>query len=150
MDKADRRILQTLQEEPMLTMRELGEKTGISHTPCWRRLDKLKKAGVVEEKRYIIDPEAAGFGIKIICLVRLEEHSCEQMQEFERAVVNVPEVLQCYTITGDYDCMLQVIAKDVADYESTVKNSLMRLPNVGSINTSLALKEIKNTSKIPL
>ncbi|MFW0777785.1 MAG: Lrp/AsnC family transcriptional regulator [Rickettsiales bacterium] len=150
MDEADRRILKALQSEPMLTMRELGEKTGISHTPCWRRLDKLKKAGVVEEKRYIIDPQAAGFGIKMICFVRLKEHSREQMQEFERAVVGVPEVLQCYTITGDYDCMLHVIAKDVADYESTVKNSLMRLPNVGSINTSLSLKEIKNTSKIPL
>lgn len=150
MDDADRRILRALQNNPDLTMRELGEETGLSHTPCWRRLSKMKELGIVEERRFIINPAAVGFDIVFFCQVRMKEHSREGLNAFEAAIEHVPAVNQCYTMTGSYDYILRVLAKSVEAFEMTVKNSLMELPNVAVIHTSLTLKEVKNSSKVPL
>lgn len=150
MDDADRKILKALQKNPELTMRELGEETGLSHTPCWRRLARMKKEGIVEEKRFIVNARAVGFGIVVFCFIRLKEHDRDDMNRFEAAVERVPEVMQAYTMTGDYDYVLRVLAQSIEDYEQTVKNSLMRLPNVGFVHTSIALKEVKNSTVVPL
>ncbi len=149
-DEADRRILRVIQERPGLTMRELGDETGLSHTPCWRRLQRLQEAGIVSEKRYIVDPEAVGFEIVAFCFVKIVEHRRERLQEFERAVAFVPEILQCYSLSGDHDYLLQVVSRSVRDYEATVKNALTELPNVRSISTSFTLKRVKATTYIPV
>ena len=149
-DETDRRILRVIQEKPGLTMRELGEETGLSHTPCWRRLQRLQDIGIVSEKRYIIDPEAVGFDIVVFCFVRITEHRRERLQEFEKAVAGVPEILQCYSLSGEYDYVLQVVSRSVRDYEATVKNALTELPNVRSISTSFTLKRVKASTVVPI
>ncbi|MBL1405155.1 MAG: AsnC family transcriptional regulator [Hyphomicrobiales bacterium] len=150
MDDADRRILRALQKNPDLTMRELGEETGLSHTPCWRRLAKMKESGIVEERRFVVNPAAVGFEIVFFCQVRMKEHSREGLNAFEAAVKHIPAVNQCYTMTGDHDYILRVLARSVEDYEKTIKNSLMGLPNVAALHTSLTLREVKNSSSVPL
>lgn len=149
-DEADRRILRCIQENPDITMRELGEATGLSHSPCWRRLQRLKEAGVVGEKRYTIDAEAVGFEIRVLCFVRITEHKRARLQAFEAAVQNVPEILQCHSLSGDHDYILHVIARSVRHYEETVKNALVELPNVQSISTSFTLKTIKDGMIVPI
>lgn len=149
-DDADRRILRVIQDDPEVSMRELGEKTGLSHTPCWRRLKSLQERGVVTDKRYVLDPKKLGYQLVFLGFVKMKEHEREKLTQFEQAVVRIPQVLQCYSATGEYDYFLRVLAKSVDDYESTVKNSLVELPNVFSINTSLTLKEVKNTTAIPV
>lgn len=149
-DEADRRILRTIQERPGLTMRELGEQTGLSHTPCWRRLQRLQEAGVVSEKRYLVDPEAVGFDIVAFCFVKIAEHRRERLQQFEAAVARVPEILQCYSLSGDHDYVLQVVSRSVRDYEATVKNAITELPNVRSISTSFTLKRVKASTYVPV
>ncbi|WP_062117391.1 Lrp/AsnC family transcriptional regulator [Aureimonas sp. AU40] len=149
-DDADRRILRVIQQKPDLTMRELGEQTGLSHTPCWRRLQRLQDAGIVSEKRYLVDPEAVGFDIVVFCFVRIVEHRRERLQEFEKAVADVPEILQCYSLSGEHDYLLQVVSRSVRDYEATVKNALTELPNVRSISTSFTLKRVKASTYVPV
>ena len=149
-DEADRRILRVIQERPELTMRELGEAAGLSHTPCWRRLQRLQAAGVVGAKRYIVDPEAVGFDIVVFCFVRIVEHRRERLQQFESAVARVPEILQCYSLSGDHDYLLQVVARSVREYEATVKNAITELPNVRSISTSFTLKRVKASASVPV
>ncbi|ALN73048.1 Lrp/AsnC family transcriptional regulator [Aureimonas sp. AU20] len=149
-DDADRRILQVIQQKPDLTMRELGEQTGLSHTPCWRRLQRLQDAGILSEKRYLVDPEAVGFDIVVFCFVRIVEHRRERLQEFEKAVADVPEILQCYSLSGEHDYLLQVVSRSVRDYEATVKNALTELPNVRSISTSFTLKRVKASTYVPV
>jgi len=149
-DEADRRILRIIQQKPGLTMRELGEQTGLSHTPCWRRLQRLQEAGIVSEKRYLVDPEAVGFDIVVFCFVRIVEHRRERLQEFEKAVALVPEILQCYSLSGDHDYLLQVVSHSVREYEATVKNALTELPNVRSISTSFTLKRVKASTYVPV
>ncbi len=150
LDEADRRILRTIQERPELTMRELGDATGLSHTPCWRRLQRLQKAGIVSDRRYIVDPEAVGYDIIAFCFVRIIEHRREHLRQFEAAVARVPEILQCHSLSGDHDYVLQVLARSVREYEETVKNAIVELPNVRSISTSFALKRVKSSTVVPV
>ena len=150
MDEADKRILRTIQANPDLTMRELGEQTGLSHTPCWRRLNRLREDGIVAEKKYVVDPRAAGYKILAYCFVRMKEHNRNSLEQFESAVCRIPEIMECHSATGNYDYILKVIAMDVDDYERTMKDALVELPSVAFINTSLALSEIKNTTTVPI
>ena len=150
MDDADRRILRAIQKDPDLTMRQLAEGTGLSHTPCWRRLNQLKDAGVIEAKRYILSPAAAGFSVVVFCFVRMKEHKRESLIEFEAAVQRIPEVMQCYSATGDHDYILRVLARSVSHYEQTIKNHVVELPHVSFISTSVTLNEVKNTTDIPI
>lgn len=149
-DEFDQKILRVIQEKPEVTMRELGEATGLSHTPSWRRLQRLRDAGVVSERRYIIDPETVGFDILVLCFVKLAEHKRERLQQFEAAVQRVPQILQCYSLSGEHDYVLQVIAKSVRDYETTVQDAIVELPNVQSISTSFTLKRVKQSLTIPV
>lgn len=150
LDEPDRRILRALQDEPELTLRELGEVTGLSHSPCWRRLKRLQDEGAISPKRFVVDPEAVGFEILVLCFVKISHHQRDRLRAFEEAVVKVPEVMQCHSLTGEYDYMLQVVATSVRDYEATVKNALVELPNVQSINTSFTLKRVKHTLNVPV
>lgn len=150
LDETDRRLLRLLQAEPDLTLREVGERLGLSHTPCWRRLTRMREAGVIEERRHIVDPVAAGFDITVFCAVRMNGHSRAHLEEFEAAVAGIAEVVQCYSVSGDHDYLLRVLARSIRHYESTVKNALVQLPHVLSISTSVTLREIKNTTDVPL
>jgi Lrp/AsnC family transcriptional regulator len=150
LDDSDRRILRVIQAQPDLTMRELGEATGMSHSPCWRRLQRMQEEGAVSTRRFVIDPEAVGYEILVFCFVKITHHQRDRLKAFEEAVVDVPEVLQCYSLSGEYDYVLQVIAPSVRDYEATVKNALVELPNVQSIYTSFTLKRVKNSLNVPI
>ena len=131
-------------------MRELGEVTGLSHTPCWRRMNKLREEGYITEKRYVLDAQKLGFEMIAFCMVQLKEHTRESLEEFEKATQYIDEIVQVYSATGDQDYILRVLARSVRDYEDTIKHRLLELPHVGSIRTSLALNEIKNTTDVPV
>lgn len=150
MDDANRRILRVIQKKPELTMRELAEETGLSHTPCWRRLNRLREEGIIAERKYILDPRAVGYEFVAFCFVRMKEHARQTLVEFEKAVQKIPEILECYSATGDFDYILKVVARDVPHYEHIVKTALVELPRVSFINTSLTLGEVKKTTEIPI
>lgn len=150
MDDADRRILRAIQHNPDLTMRELGEVTGLSHTPCWRRLQRMREEGIIRSKAYLLDERAVGYEIVVFCFIRMKEHRRAKLLEFEAAAARIPEVMQCYSLTGDYDYVLRVLARNMQDYEQNMKESIVELPNVASINTSVTMKEIKNTTIVPV
>lgn len=149
-DESDRRILRALQERPELTLRELAEVTGLSHSPCWRRLQRLQDSGAISARRFVVDPEAVGFEILVFCFVKISHHQRDRLRAFEEAVARVPEVMQCYSLSGEYDYVLQVVATSVRAYEATVKTALTSLPNVQSIHTSFTLKRVKNEVNVPV
>lgn len=150
LDESDHRILRIIQEQPEITLRDLGEATGMSHSPCWRRLQRMQAEGAVSPRRFVIDPEAVGYEILAFCFVKIAHHQRDRLKAFEDAVAGVPEILQCHSLSGEYDYVLQVIARSVRDYETTVKNALVELPNVQSINTSFTLKRVKQSLNIPI
>ncbi len=150
LDEWDRRILRVIQARPDITLRDLGEATGLSHSPCWRRLQRMEEAGVISPRRHIVDPEAVGLEILVFCLVKIARHSPDHLRRFEDAVQTVPEILQCHSLSGEYDYVLQVVATSVRAYEATVKTALTGLPNVQSIHTSFTLKRVKNEVNVPV
>jgi Lrp/AsnC family transcriptional regulator len=150
LDAIDLKILRILQEDPDRSVQAIGEVVGLSHTPCWRRIRKLQQAGIIAGRRTLLDAEKVGLDVSIFVFVRLERHASEMLDAFEKAVGDVPEILQCYSMSGEFDYLLRVVVASVRDYERTVKGKILKLPHVGNINSHFALSEIKNSTILPI
>lgn len=150
LDKIDMQILRILQSDADINISSIGEKVGLSHTPCWRRIKKMEEKGIITGKVCLIDPEKTGLDVSIFVFVRLTIHSAEVLTEFEEATLLVPEIMQCYTMTGEFDYLLRVVVATARDYEKAVKNTLLSLPHVGTLNSNFTLSEIKNTTSLPI
>lgn len=150
MDETDLKILRILQRDPERGITAIGEAVGLSHTPTWRRIRKMQESGIIRGRVYELDAERIGFDVSIFVFVRLEKHADGILQAFEKAVLDVPEILQCYTMSGDFDYLLRLVVASVRDYERTIKARLLKLPYVGHLNSHFALNEIKNTRELPI
>ncbi len=150
LDEADLRILRVLQSDPSLTVAEIGERVGLSHTPCWRRIKQMEEAGVIRGRAVALDPDALGFEVSVFCLVRLTHHDEDALNAFEEAARRLPEILQCYSLAGENDYILRVLVRSVKEYEQVVKVSILHLPHVSHVQSNFALREVKNTSALPI
>jgi Lrp/AsnC family transcriptional regulator len=150
LDETDLKILRILQSDPEININDIGQRVGLSHTPCWRRIKKMQEAGLLKGRVWLVDGEKAGLDVSIFVFVRLDTHSAEVLERFEAATLHVPEILQCYTMSGEFDYLLRVVVPSVRDYEKAVKGKLLKLPNVGVMNSHFALNEIKNSTTLPL
>lgn len=150
LDETDRKILRILQTNAVMPISEIGDAVGLSHTPCWRRIKKMEDAGFIASRRCILDGEMVELDVSIFVFVKLDVHSSEVLDAFEKATLSIPEILQCYTMSGEFDYLLRVVVHSVRDYEKAVKGKLLKLPHVGVMNSHFALNEIKNTNELPL
>ena len=150
MDDTDLKILRILQRDPERSIQAIGEAVGLSHTPTWRRIRKMQDAGIIKGRYLELDAERVGLDVSVFVFVRLDRHADGVLQAFEKATANVPEILQCYTMSGDFDYLLRVAVASVRDYEKTVKGKLLKLPHVGHLSSHFALNEIKNTRELPI
>jgi len=149
-DKTDIKILRTLQAEPGLSIQDLADRVGLSHTPCWRRLKKLEASGTIRERATILDPDALGLSITVYAQARLKQHDEETLEAFEQATRDCPEIVECFSMSGESDYVLRVVTGSVAQYETFLKKTLLHLPGVATINSSFALKCVKLTTKLPI
>jgi len=149
-DDADRKILAALQRQCRLSAQELADATGISSATCWRRVKSLEDAGIIKAYRAILDREKIGLAVTAFVHVTIERQYANVVAAIEKKIRARPEVLECYATTGDADFTLRVIAKDIADYDRFLQTFLLELPEVGQIRSSIALREIKETTELPL
>ena len=150
LDDIDRNILRILQRDAGINIGDIADQVGLSHTPCWRRINKMEETGLIKNRICILDPEKIGMDVSIFVFVRLDTHSSEALEEFEAATRDIHEILQCYTMSGEFDYLLRVVVPTVRDYEKAVKGRLLKLPYVGIMNSHFALNEIKNTTALPI
>lgn len=150
LDKFDLQILQALQENAEYSMHEIGERVGLSHTPCWRRVKKLEQSGLIKKRIALLDANALNLGVSVHAYITIKSHDEQSLNAFEQAVQNIPEIVECYSTTGDKDYLLRVIVSTVDAYEQLLKKQLVHLPNVASINSTFALKQVKYTTELPL
>ena len=150
LDDFDIRILKALQENADYSMNELGDLVGLSHTPCWRRIKRLEADGYIIGKVTLLNPARLGMRVSVHAYLTIKSHDEESLNAFESAVQNVREVVECYSTTGEKDYMLRVIVNSVDQYERLLKQTLVHLPNVASINSTFALKQVKYTTALPL
>ncbi len=149
-DDVDRNILRAYQRAPDISMEELGNKVGLSHTPCWRRVRHLEEAGVIRGRSLDLDREALGLGVVVLVQVRLKQHDERTLLDFEKRIQQQPEIMDCYTVAGDHDYFLRIVCKSAKDYEVLLKKILLHLPGIGSVNSHFAMNEVKHTNRLPL
>ena len=150
MDDLDWKIIRVLQADPDIKVKELGERVGLSHTPTWRRIKQLEDDGVILGRQMVLSAAALGLDIHVFARVQLKQHDEETLTAFEEAVRNRPEIITCYSMSGEFDYLLHVIARSVRDYEILLKQVLLHLPGVSHVNSSFALKEVKNVTTLPI
>ena len=150
LDRFDRRILNELQSAGDLSMQELGERVGLSHTPCWRRVKRLQERGVIRRRVTLLDAEQLDLAVNVFVNVSLRRHQENALSRFEEAVVGIPEVVECYTVSGETDFLLRVVVADVSAYERLLKATLVHLPEVGNLTSTFALRQVKYTTALPL
>lgn len=146
----DRRILQALQSNPTVTMSELAEQVGLSQTPCWRRMKQLESAGVIAKRAILLDRGSLGFSVDVFAHIKIGRHDEDNLEAFEQEVRSHSEIVECFSMSGDSDYMMRIIARSIADYERFLKQVVLHLPGVASVNSSFALKEVKLTTDVPV
>ncbi|MDG2242809.1 MAG: Lrp/AsnC family transcriptional regulator [Rhodospirillaceae bacterium] len=150
LDEIDLRLLNHMQADARLTNVELAERIGLSPSPCLRRLRKLENDGVIQGYMTFVDQTKVGLPVSVFVSVALKEQSETALEEFEAAVTALPEVMECYLMTGTSDYHMRVVTRDLADYERFLKNHLTRIPAIASIQSSFALKQVTYRTALPL
>ena len=150
LDGFDLKILRELQQNADISMQDLGDKVGLSHTPCWRRVKKLEKEGVIKRRVTLLDAERLHLAVNVFVQVALKNHVENGLTLFEEAVQDIPEIVECYTVSGDKDFLLRVVVKDVSAYEHLLKHTLINLPGVDNLSSTFALRQVKYTTEYPL
>ena len=149
-DIIDVRILNVLQEDAQISNAELAQHIGISPSPCWRRVKRLEKEGVIKRRVTLLDPAIVGLPVSVFVRVSLERQIESALETFENAVLSRSEVMECYLMTGDSDYLLRVVVADLVAYERFMIDHLTRINGVASINSSSALKQVKYRTALPL
>lgn len=146
----DRKILRVLQGQPDLPMTELAEKVGLSHTPCWRRIKKMEADGVISRRALILDPKQVGFGVNVFAHLHFARQDEETLESFESSVALYPQIVECFSMSGESDYLLRIVAQSIEDYEQFLKKVVLHLPGVSTVNSSFSLKTIKLTTDLPV
>ncbi len=151
LSKQDIQILGLLQKDASLTTGEIAEKTNMSQSPCWRRINRLENQESLVKKRVaILDRDRLGMDVVVFATVNLSAQGRQNLEDFEQAVRGIPEIVECYTMAGTWDYMLKIITKDIRHYERLVRNSLTTMSLIRELHSHIAVTEIKNTSELPL
>lgn len=149
MDRIDHNIVQQLQTDGRLTNQDLSERVSLSASPCLRRVRKLEKSGVIEGYTAIINLKKYGYTISAFINVQLEKHTDKLVDDFEKKIQELDEVMACYLISGSRDYLLQVVAKDLEDYELFLRKKLRRVPGIGQLESNFVMEQIKKTTLLP-
>ena len=150
LDPTDLRLLDHLQTDARITTVALAESASLSPAPCLRRVRDLEAAGVIRGYATLLDPEALGLHVSAFIQISLEKQVVNALRNFEETIASYPEVMECYLMTGDSDYLLRVVAHDLKGLQSLIVDRLARLPNVANIRSSIALKQVKYKTALPL
>lgn len=150
LDHIDHKILRHLQENARITNAELAERVGLSPTPCLRRLRKLEADGIIKGYHTEVNREALGVNVTVIILIKLEREDDKTLREFEAAIKQRPEVMECYLVTGKFDYFIRVLVPSLAAYETFLSETVLRMPNIATVESSFTLREVERKVVMPL
>lgn len=149
-DATDKKILQELQHDGRQSIAELAEKVNLSASPCWRRVKQLEESGIVSSYGARLDQRKLGYGVTGFIQIQLEHHSPDSTTAFEREIVAIAQVIACHNLSGKYDYMLEVIARDLEEFSNLLRNQIRSIKGVKEISTSFSLREVKRTDILPV
>ena len=149
MDDTDRKLLDLLQRDASLSLDELSERAALSRNACWRRIKRLEDDGVIKARVTLLDAGRINVGLTAFIALRTTEHSAKWLEQFSRAVRDIPEIVGVYRMTGDVDYLLQAVIPDVAAYDALYKRLIGRI-TLADVSSSFVMEEIKATTVLPL
>ncbi len=149
-DEIDRQLLAALQDNARLTSGELAEMTGLSQSPCWRRIRRLEEAGLIDGYHARLSRRALGYGVVAFVSISIDLQNEARSIEFAEAVRAIPQVVMFHGVTGTADFLLMVVAKDLDAYSELLQHSLHRLPGVRQVQTSFSVQEFKGFNELPI
>ena len=149
LDSIDRKLLELLQADAEIQVADLAAQVGLSATPCWRRVQRLKEAGVIKRQVVLVDRDKVNGGVTVFVAVRTSTHSQEWFERFRGAVQAIPEVVEFYRMSGDVDYLLRVVVPDIAAYDKVYKR-LIADTQLFDVSSSFAMEELKFTTALPL
>jgi DNA-binding Lrp family transcriptional regulator len=150
LDSIDRAILTVLQEDGRITNSELAQRVGLSPSPCLVRTKALEAQGLILRYTALLDARAVGLSVSVFVQVTLDRQVEASLTTFEKAISKRKEVMECYLMTGTSDYLLRVVVADLDEYQSFVTGFLSKVPGIGSIRSSVALKQVKYKTALPL
>lgn len=150
LDRTDKALLIALQDNARLTTAELADNVALTTSPCWRRVKILEESGVITGYQAILSPKALGFGVTAFVSVMMESHSQETARAFEQRLLEIPEIIACHNVSGRYDFLLEVLAKDLESFGEFAREVLQALPAVKEIYSSFSFKSVKPLRQIPV
>ena len=150
LDDIDRRLLAALQADASVSNVELAERVGSSTASVWRRIKALEASGLLKQAVRLLDPLVLGYGVNVLCNVRMRSHARDVRSSFEQFVTDRPEIMECFSMSGDWDYLLRIVVADVSDYERFLMNILLEHPAVGGASSHFALSMTKYTTALPL
>ena len=149
LDAIDRKILTVLQDDASLSVAEIGDRVGLSSTPCWKRIQRLEADGVILRRVALVDQNKIGLGISVFVSVESSDHSEAWLRKFADAVSAMPEVMEFYRMAGDVDYMLRVVVPDIQGYDTFYKKLIGAVP-LKNVTSRFAMEKIKATTALPI
>ena len=146
---SDRKLLAAIQKNAGLSQIDLAEHSGLSRTSVWRRVKELEDAGVIEGRVTLLNPKALGLQINVLLSVSMIEHSDKIRQAFETHVAGLPEVMSCFSVSGDRDYVLHIVSRDMESYNQFLNTKILHHSSVRSASSSFALRRVKYTTELP-
>ncbi len=150
LDAIDAKILDLIQHDAGLSVAEIAERVGLSSSPCWRRIKRLEDAGVIQKRVTLLNGESLGLAFEVYAEVKLNLPTRENLEAFEAAIINLPEVAQCATVTGGMDYVLRIVTRDMHAFDDFMREKLLSLGLVSNIESRIVIRSVKNSTAVPL
>ncbi|NYT38272.1 Lrp/AsnC family transcriptional regulator [Allopusillimonas soli] len=149
MDKVDRKILSILQQDAETPIHAIADAVNLSPTPCWRRIQKLKESGIIRKQVALCDAAKLNLGVTAFISIKTSQHTQAWLDNFAREVVDIPEVIEFYRMSGNVDYLIRVVVPDIASYDA-VYRKLIRIADLFDVSSSFSMEQIKYTTALPL
>ena len=150
LDQQDIAILKLLQADASLSSAAIAERLNMSQSPCWRRINRLQQEGLIRHQVALLNRRGLGMDVVVFATINLTSTGRQNLLAFEQDIVQHPEVMECYTMTGIWDYLLKIVTRDIRHYEEFVRNTLTASPAIRELHTHMAVTEIKNSTELPL
>jgi len=149
LDRVDTKILALLQADATVPLAEIAEKVNLSQTPCWRRIQKLERAGYIKKRVAILDREKLNVGTTVFIAIRTNQHTSDWLEKFHRVVASMPEVVDFHRLSGNIDYLIRVIVPGIREYDEFYKRLISKI-DITDVSSMFSMEEIKSSSEVPL
>lgn len=149
MDEMDRRILKILQEDASLSASDVARQVGLSSSPCWKRINRMREDGTIKRQTAVLDASRLGFGLTVFVSIKTGEHSSKWLEEFSDKITAMPEVMEFHRMSGDVDYMLKVVVRDMRSFDAFYKN-LIGITALSDVTSRFSMETIKESTTLPI